>query len=113
MLCFRIHVGMLNCDVVKKQVTIAKTALDACTKAEAIVIATEWKEFQDIAWQKVYDQMNKPAFVFDGRLLIDADALRKIGFKVSATAHLFGNLILCSLCSARSLPSAEASASEK
>jgi UDPglucose 6-dehydrogenase len=51
-------------------------------KAEAIVIATEWKEFRQIAWEKVYEQMNKPAFVFDGRMIIDSDALRKIGFKV-------------------------------
>jgi UDPglucose 6-dehydrogenase len=31
----------------------------------------------------VYDSMNKPAFVFDGRLLVDADKLRKIGFNVT------------------------------
>ena len=68
--------------VVQKQVTIAPTALDACLKAEAVVIATDWKEFREIAWEKVYDQMNKPAFVFDGRLLVDADKLRKIGFTV-------------------------------
>jgi hypothetical protein len=27
--------------------------------------------------------MNKPAFIFDGRLLVDAEKLTKIGFKVS------------------------------
>jgi len=68
---------------IKKQVTLASTALEACTKADAIVIATEWKEFRDIDWKHVYDTMNKPAFVFDGRLLIDADKLREIGFNVS------------------------------
>jgi hypothetical protein len=26
--------------------------------------------------------MYKPAFIFDGRLLLDADALTRIGFKV-------------------------------
>ena len=46
------------------------------------MIATEWKEFRDIPWEDVYVNMSKPAFVFDGRLLVDADALRKIGFKV-------------------------------
>jgi hypothetical protein len=56
--------------------------MDACTKAEAIVIATEWKEFRQIDWKTVYAQMNKPAFVFDGRLLVDADELRQIGFTV-------------------------------
>ncbi|EIN14454.1 UDP-glucose/GDP-mannose dehydrogenase [Punctularia strigosozonata HHB-11173 SS5] len=68
---------------IQKQVTIVHSALEACKKSEAVVIATEWKEFRDIAWQEVYDSMNKPAFVFDGRLLVDADALRKIGFSVT------------------------------
>ena len=47
------------------------------------MVATEWKEFRDIDWQAVYDSMNKPAFVFDGRMLLDAQKLRDIGFKVS------------------------------
>ena len=62
---------------------IYKDALSACTGAEAIVIATEWKEFRDIDWQAVYDTMNKPAFVFDGRMLLDAQKLRDIGFQVT------------------------------
>jgi len=64
-------------------VTIYDDALSACTNAEAIVIATEWKEFRDIDWQAVYDSMKKPAFVFDGRMLLDAEKLREIGFKVT------------------------------
>ncbi|KAG5350343.1 hypothetical protein C0989_011407 [Termitomyces sp. Mn162] len=68
-------------DNIKKQVTICNSALEACKDAEAVVIATEWKEFTEIDWEAVYQNMNKPAFVFDGRLLVDADKLRKIGFK--------------------------------
>ncbi|KAG8933329.1 UDP-glucose 6-dehydrogenase 1 [Tulasnella sp. 417] len=68
---------------IKKSVTIYKSALEACEAAEAVVIATEWKEFRQIDWNVVYDKMSKPAFVFDGRLLVDADSLRKIGFKVT------------------------------
>ena len=49
-----------------------------------MVIATEWKEFKTIDWQSVYDGMSKPAFVFDGRLLLDVNAMKKIGFKVGA-----------------------------
>ncbi|RDB17118.1 UDP-glucose 6-dehydrogenase [Hypsizygus marmoreus] len=70
-------------DSIKKQVTICGSALEACKDAEAVVIATEWKEFLDIDWEEAYKHMNKPAFVFDGRLLVDADKLRKIGFKVT------------------------------
>lgn len=72
---------------VKKQVSISKSALDACNNAEAIVIATEWKEFKEIDWKTVYSRMSKPAFLFDGRLLLDADKLREIGFKVCSSDH--------------------------
>ena len=68
--------------LVQRQVTICSSALDACKNAEAVVIATEWKEFKEIDWEKVYEGMNKPAFIFDGRLLLNADELRKIGFRV-------------------------------
>lgn len=33
-------------------------------------------------YQRVYDGMNKPAYLFDGRLIVDEKALRDIGFKV-------------------------------
>ena len=62
--------------------TICRSAIEACKNAEAVVIATEWKEFLEIDWEEVYKGMNKPAFVFDGRLLVDAEKLTKIGFKV-------------------------------
>jgi len=67
---------------IKKQVQLCSSAIDACHEAEAVVIATEWKEFRKLDWQAVYDSMSKPAFVFDGRLLVDAEKLTKIGFKV-------------------------------
>ncbi|KAJ7199591.1 UDP-glucose/GDP-mannose dehydrogenase [Mycena pura] len=73
----------MTLDNIKKQVKIHKSALEASKNAEAVVIATEWKEFKEIDWAEVYKHMKKPAFVFDGRLLVDADALSKIGFKVA------------------------------
>ncbi|RPD52919.1 UDP-glucose dehydrogenase [Lentinus tigrinus ALCF2SS1-7] len=69
-------------DSIKKYVTIVHSALEACKQKEAIVIATEWKEFKEINWQTVYDQMTKPAFVFDGRMILDVVQLKKIGFTV-------------------------------
>ncbi|KAI0037049.1 UDP-glucose/GDP-mannose dehydrogenase [Vararia minispora EC-137] len=67
---------------IQKSVTIAPSALEAAKKSEAIVIATEWKEFREIDWKVIYDTMKKPAFVFDGRLILDAPKLREIGFRV-------------------------------
>ncbi|CCA75915.1 probable UDP-glucose 6-dehydrogenase [Serendipita indica DSM 11827] len=69
---------------IKRQVQIAPCALDACAEAEAVVIATEWKEFITLDWEAIYEQMSKPAFIFDGRLLVDSAKLAKIGFKVSS-----------------------------
>ena len=43
---------------------------------------TEWDEFKTYDWQKIYDNMPKPAFIFDGRSLLDKDKLEKIGFTV-------------------------------
>ncbi len=35
-----------------------------------------------LPWEEIYKTMNKPAFIFDGRLILDKPALTKIGFKV-------------------------------
>jgi UDPglucose 6-dehydrogenase len=57
-------------------------AYAACEGAHAIAILTEWDEFKTYDWQKIYDNMHKPAFVFDGRNILDQKALEKIGFVV-------------------------------
>ena len=65
----------------------AKTFEDpyaACEKAHAIAVLTEWDEFTTYDWQRIYDHMQKPAFVFDGRNLLDGPALEKIGFVYQA-----------------------------
>ncbi|KHN26908.1 Putative UDP-glucose 6-dehydrogenase 1 [Glycine soja] len=42
----------------------------------------KWDEFKNIDYQSVYDNMHKPAFVFDGRNILNVDKLREIGFIV-------------------------------
>jgi len=54
---------------------------EACQNAHAIAILTEWDEFIDYDWQKIYDNMMKPAFVFDGRNILNKEKLEGIGFK--------------------------------
>ncbi|MFZ4106557.1 UDP-glucose 6-dehydrogenase [Flavobacterium sp.] len=63
-----------------KQVSSCKNAYDACNGAHAIAVLTEWDEFREYDWQKIYDGMLKPAFVFDGRNILDGAKLREIGF---------------------------------
>lgn len=56
----------------------------ACKDAHAIAILTEWDEFKSYDWQKIYDAMQKPAFVFDGRNLLNKKELEQIGFVYQA-----------------------------
>ena len=64
----------------KKYISVENNGYDACNKAHAIAILTEWDEFKTYDWQKIYDNMLKPAFVFDGRNILNKAALEKIGF---------------------------------
>jgi len=63
-------------------VTNFDNAYDCCKDAHAIAIMTEWDEFKGYDWQKIYDNMTKPAFLFDGRNVVDRAKLTSIGFKV-------------------------------
>ena len=43
---------------------------------------TEWKCFRDLDFRRIFERMEKPAFIFDGRNLLDHAALYEIGFNV-------------------------------
>jgi len=72
----------MNETEVRKRVTITHNHIDAIRSADAIVICTEWDEFKTYDYEKIYSLMNKPAFIFDGRLILDGPKLKKIGFHV-------------------------------
>lgn len=57
----------------------------ACAGAHAVCIMTEWDSFKTLEWAtRVYPSMVQPAFLFDGRNILDHRALRDIGFEVYA-----------------------------
>jgi UDPglucose 6-dehydrogenase len=64
------------------RLTMANDPYEACKDVHAIAILTEWDEFKTLDWQRIYDNMKKPAFVFDGRLILDSEKLEGIGFEV-------------------------------
>lgn len=66
------------------EITIEANAYEAAKGAHAIAILTEWDEFKEYDWQKIYDSMLKPAFVFDGRNLLDKQKMNEIGFIYNA-----------------------------
>lgn len=67
-------------ETIEKLVFVHTNPYDAVDKAHAIALLTEWDEFTDYDWQKIYDQMLKPAFVFDGRNILPENDLLSIGF---------------------------------
>lgn len=66
----------------RERVTVVNDPLDATEKAHAVAVLTEWDEFKTYDWKKIYQQMLKPAFVFDGRAILDAEELNSIGFSL-------------------------------
>ncbi|WP_317125219.1 UDP binding domain-containing protein, partial [Flavobacterium macacae] len=62
------------------QVTVSNDPYEACEGAHAIAVLTEWDEFKAYDWKKIYHSMQKPAFVFDGRNVLDGKKLKEIGF---------------------------------
>jgi UDPglucose 6-dehydrogenase len=63
-----------------KHITSFENPYDTCKNAHAIAVLTEWDEFKEYDWKKIYDSMLKPAFIFDGRNLLDAEKMKSIGF---------------------------------
>lgn len=50
--------------------------------AHGLALITEWDSFRDLDYQRIFDSMEKPAFIFDGRNHLDHQKLFKIGFNV-------------------------------
>jgi len=53
----------------------------AMHKAHARAVLTEWDEFKTYDWQRIYKDMLKPAFTFDGRNILSKKMLDEIGFE--------------------------------
>jgi UDPglucose 6-dehydrogenase len=61
---------------------IAPTPYAAAEGAHALAIATEWDEFKQLDYARIYAAMAKPASIFDGRNITDLEKLKAIGFRV-------------------------------
>ena len=68
-------------DVLEK-VSFETNPIEACKGAHAIAILTEWEEYRNLDFELIYKQMHKPAFIFDGRNILDHQKLQSIGFNV-------------------------------
>ena len=54
----------------------------ASSNAHAIAILTEWPQYAQLDYQRIHQSMVKPAFLFDGRNLLDHQKLYQLGFNV-------------------------------
>ncbi len=68
--------------LIETNVTIVQDAYVAANEAHAIVVLTEWDEFKQVDAKRVFDGMRRPAFIFDGRNILDRNKLTQEGFEV-------------------------------
>ena len=78
-----------------RKIQVVSSALEAVQKADAIVICTEWDEFKHLNYQDLYSIMEKPAFIFDGRKILDHDQLIDIGFHVETIGKQLKQKMMC------------------
>ena len=64
------------------QFTLESDPYQAALGAHAIVITTDWAEFTTLDYERIFEGMEKPAFIFDGRNLLDHQKLYEFGFSV-------------------------------
>jgi UDPglucose 6-dehydrogenase len=72
---------VLGADRAEPRLAVVSTALEAATGAHALAIVTEWEEFRKLDFAAIYAVMQKPAFIFDGRNILDLGKLRTLGFR--------------------------------
>ena len=61
------------------RVSFCENQLDACADADALLIVTEWKEFQSPNFTQIIKRLKTP-IIFDGRNIFDPPAMREMGF---------------------------------
>jgi UDPglucose 6-dehydrogenase len=79
-----------------EQVTFETDPYAAARGAHAIALLTEWPQFVALDYEAILESMVKPAFVFDGRNILEHRRLHEMGFNVYAIGkppltHFVGN----------------------
>jgi UDPglucose 6-dehydrogenase len=69
-----------NTPDLERLLACAEDPYAACKGAHAVAVLTEWDAFKTLDWARIFEGMSKPAFLFDGRNILNAAAVRAIGF---------------------------------
>ena len=73
----------------EKEIWTNSESLDeAIQDTHAVIILTEWSEFKEIKWDKIFKNMAKPAWIFDTRSIINVNLAKKAGFNVWQIGNL-------------------------
>jgi UDPglucose 6-dehydrogenase len=70
---------------VLSDVELSEDPYKAACSAHAIALCTEWELYRKLDYKRIYDGMEKPAFIFDGRNILDHEKLFSLGFNVYPT----------------------------
>ncbi len=65
-----------------EKIEFTEDVYEAARGAHAVAVMTEWELYTGLDWERVYRGMEKPAFVFDGRNILNHSRLYEIGFNV-------------------------------
>ncbi|EIM78393.1 UDP-glucose 6-dehydrogenase [Nitritalea halalkaliphila LW7] len=76
---------------IRRLVKVVYDPYEACLDAHAVAILTEWDEFVDYDWQRIYEAMLKPAKVFDGRNILPHEELRTMASAYSPSERQYSN----------------------
>ena len=68
----------------RQRVTVVNDPYEASKDSHAVAVLTEWDEFKELDWKRIYNDMLKPAFLFDGRRLLERKTKEDIGFEFYA-----------------------------
>lgn len=74
----------IDLEGLKGKISYVEDPYEAASNCDAIAIITEWKLYAGLDYQKIYRNMNRPAFIFDGRNILDHQKLHSIGYNIYA-----------------------------
>jgi UDPglucose 6-dehydrogenase len=81
------YLGTRSSEDNRRLVKVVNEPYLAVKQAHAIAVLTEWDEFKTYDWKAIKEDMKRPAFVFDGRKLLDRKQLEELGFSYYAVGE--------------------------
>lgn len=75
------YLGTRSNEENQKLLTVVDNASEACEDAHGVAVLTEWDDFITLDWEFIFKNMLKPAFLFDGRRILDNDEMKAMGFE--------------------------------